>query len=100
MLNVTIKSGTNELHGTAYEFLRNSSLDAKNFFDSPTNPIPPFKQNQFGFSIGAPVWIPKVFNGKNRTFFFFDYQGTRIRTGQTFLATVPPDSWRTGNFSG
>src|SRR6266436_4960188 len=100
VLNVTIKSGTNELHGTAYEFLRNSSLDAKNFFDSPTNPIPPFKQNQFGFSIGAPVWIPKVFNGKNRTFFFFDYQGTRIRTGQTFLATVPPDSWRTGNFSG
>ena len=100
VLNVTIKSGTNELHGTAYEFLRNSALDAKNFFDDPTAPIPPFKQNQFGFSVGAPVLIPKVFNGKNRTFFFFDYQGTRIRTGQTFLATVPPDSWRTGNFSG
>jgi len=100
VLNVTIKSGTNELHGTAYEFLRNSALDAKNFFDDPTTPIPPFKQNQFGFSIGAPVLIPKVFSGKNRTFFFFDYQGTRIRTGQTFLATVPPDSWRTGNFSG
>jgi len=100
VLNVTIKSGTNALHGTAYEFLRNSTLDAKNFFDSPTNPIPPFKQNQFGFSVGAPVLIPKLFNGKNRTFFFFDYQGTRIRTGQTFLATVPPDSWRTGNFSG
>ena len=100
VLNVTIKSGTNELHGTAYEFLRNSALDAKNFFDDPTAPIPPFKMNQFGFSVGAPVFIPKVFNGKNRTFFFFDYQGTRIRTGQTFLATVPPDSWRTGNFSG
>jgi hypothetical protein len=100
VLNVTIKSGTNQLHGTAYEFLRNSALDAKNFFDDPTAPIPPFKMNQFGFSIGAPVFIPKVFDGKNRTFFFFDYQGTRIRTGQTFLATVPPDSWRTGNFSG
>ncbi len=100
VLNVTIKSGTNQLHGTVYEFLRNSVLDAKNFFDDPTLPIPPFKMNQFGFSTGGPVWIPKVYNGKNRTFFFFDYQGTRIRTGQTFLATVPPDAWRTGNFSG
>ena len=83
VLNVTIKSGTNQLHGTAYEFLRNSALDAKNFFDDPVHPIPPFKLNQFGFSVGGPVLIPKVYNGKNRTFFFFDYQGTRIRTGQT-----------------
>ncbi len=100
VLNVTIKSGTNQLHGTAYEFLRNSALDAKNFFDDPTSPIPAFKLNQFGFSVGGPVLIPKVYNGKNRTFFFFDYQGTRIRTGQTFLATVPPPAWRTGDFSG
>src|SRR5690242_208315 len=100
VLNVTIKSGTNALHGTAYEFLRNSDLDAKNFFDSPTNPIPPFKMNQFGFSVGGPVWLPKIYNGRNRTFFFFDYQGTRIRTGQTFFASVPPDAWRTGDFSG
>ena len=100
VLNVTIKSGTNDLHGTVYEFLRNSALDAKNFFDSPTDPIPPFKLNQFGFSTGAPVLIPKVYNGKNRTFFFFDYQGTRIRTGHTFLASVPPESWRGGDFSG
>src|SRR5205085_8615886 len=68
VLNVTIKSGTNQLHGTVYEFLRNSALDAKNYFDSPTDPIPPFKLNQFGFSAGAPIV-------KNRTFFFFDYQG-------------------------
>jgi hypothetical protein len=100
VLNVTIKSGTNDLHGTVYEFLRNSDLDAKNYFDSPTSPIPPFKMNQFGFSVGGPVWVPKVYNGKNRTFFFFDYEGTRIRTGQTFLASVPPDAWRTGDFSG
>src|SRR6202011_4009571 len=92
VLNVTIKSGTNQLHGTVYEFLRNSALDAKNFFDNPTTAIPAFKQNQFGFSVGGPVLIPKVYNGRNRTFFFFDYQGTRIRTGQTFLATVPPDA--------
>jgi len=100
VLNVTIKSGTNDLHGTVYEFLRNSALDANNFFnDANGAPIAPFKQNQFGFSTGAPILIPKVYNGKNRTFFFFDYQGTRIRTGQTFLASVPPDAWRTGNFA-
>ena len=100
VLNVTIKSGTNDLHGTIYEFLRNSKLDAKNFFDDPTQPIPPFKLNQFGFSVGGPVTIPKAYNGKNRTFFFFDYQGTRIRTGRTFLASVPLPAWRNGDFSG
>src|SRR5437899_1019055 len=100
VLNVTIKSGTNQLHGTAYEFLRNSALDAKNYFDSPDNPIPPFKLNQFGFSTGGPVVIPKAYNGKNRTFFFFDYQGTRQRTGHTFLVAIPPPAWRVGDFSG
>jgi hypothetical protein len=101
VLNVTIKSGTNQLHGTAYEFLRNSDLDANNFFNNANGaPIAPFKQNQFGFSVGAPIYIPKIYNGKNRTFFFFDYQGTRIRTGQTELATVPTDAMRQGNFSG
>jgi len=101
VLNVTIKSGTNDLHGTAYEFLRNSDLDANNFFNNANGaPIAPFKQNQFGFSTGAPILIPKVYNGKNRTFFFFDYQGTRIRTGQTEIATVPTDAMRQGNFSG
>jgi hypothetical protein len=100
VLNVTIKSGTNDLHGTVYEFLRNSDMDANNFFNNANGaPIAPFKQNQFGFSTGAPILIPKVYNGKNRTFFFFDYQGTRIRTGQTFLATVPTDAMRQGNFS-
>ncbi len=93
VLNVTVKSGTNQLHGTLYEFLRNSALDAKNFFDSPTDPIPPFKLNQFGGSVGGPIL-------KNRTFFFFDYQGTRQRTGHTFFATVPPEAWRNGDFSG
>jgi len=101
VLNVTIKSGTNDLHGTAYEFLRNSDLDANNFFNNANGaPIAPFKQNQFGFSTGAPILIPKIYNGKNRTFFFFDYQGTRIRTGQTLLATVPTEAMRQGDFSG
>ncbi len=101
VLNVTIKSGTNDLHGTVYEFLRNSDLDANNFFNNANGaPIAPFKQNQFGFSVGAPILLPKVYNGKNQTFFFFDYQGTRIRTGNTDLASVPTDAMRAGDFSG
>ena len=89
VMNVAIKSGTNGFHGSAFEFLRNSKLDAKNFFDSPAGPTPPFKQNQFGAAIGGPVTLPG-YNGKNRTFFFTDYQGTRIRTAHTFLATLAP----------
>ena len=99
VMNVTIKAGTNGFHGSVFEFLRNSSLDAKNFFDPPTGPTPPFKQNQFGAAVGGPVLLPK-YNGKNRTFFFADYQGTRIRTAHTFLATLAPVPWRTGDFSG
>jgi hypothetical protein len=100
VLNVNIKSGTNGLHGTAYEFLRNSAMDAKNYYDPGDKDIPPFKQNQFGFSIGGPVVLPKIYNGRDKTFFFGDYQGTRIRSSETFLASVPTEEWRTGNFSG
>jgi hypothetical protein len=99
VMNVAIKSGTNRFHGSAFEFLRNSTLDAKNFFDPPTGPTPPFKQNQFGAAIGGPVELPH-YSGKNRTFFFADYQGTRIRTAHTFLSTLAPVAWRTGDFSG
>src|SRR5262245_25335023 len=99
VMNVAIKSGTNGFHGSAFEFLRNSKLDAKNFFDPAIGPTPPFKQNQFGAAIGGPVDLPG-YNGRNRTFFFTDYQGTRIRTAHTFLATLAPSAWRTGNFSG
>jgi hypothetical protein len=87
------------LHGTAYEFLRNSALDAKNFFDSPTTPIPPFKLNQFGFNLGGPVVLPHVFNGKDKLFFFGDYEGKRARQSQTFLSSVPIAPFRTGDFS-
>jgi hypothetical protein len=100
VLNVNIKSGTNGLHGTAYEFLRNSAMDAKNYYDPGDQDIPPFKQNQFGFSLGGPVVLPKIYNGRDKTFFFTDYQGTRIRSSETFLASVPSAAWRTGDFSG
>jgi hypothetical protein len=99
VLNVTIKAGTNEFHGSVFEFLRNSKLDAKNFFDAPTGPTPPFKENQFGAAVGGPLLLPG-YSGKNRTFFFADYQGTRIRTAHTFLATLAPLPWRSGDFSG
>src|ERR1700687_3499465 len=80
VVNAITRSGTNAFHGSVYEFLRNSALDARNFFDGPT--IPSFKRNQFGGSIGGPI-IP------NRTFFFADYEGIRQSKGISALTTVP-----------
>ena len=74
-VNVITRSGANEFHGSLFEFLRNSNLDAKNFFDSPTTRIVPFKRNQFGGTLGGPVLLPKLFNGKDKLFFFFNYEG-------------------------
>ena len=91
-VNVSIKSGTNGLHGTLFHFLRNEKLDAKNFFDPPNAPRAPFKRNQFGFSVGGPVI-------KNRTFFFGDYEGTRIRESTTFNETIPTQAQLGGDFS-
>ncbi len=92
VVNVVIKSGTNQFHGGAFEFLRNEKLDAKNFFDSPTDPVPPYKRNQFGFFVGGPIM-------KNKTFFFTDWEGTRIRTSGTTQSTIPTTLEREGDFS-
>ncbi len=92
IINATIKSGTNQFHGSVYEFLRNEKFDAKNFFDSHTDPIAPYKQNQFGATFGGAVV-------KNRTFFFADYEGLRIRQSQTWASTVPTAAMRSGDFS-
>ena len=86
VLNATIKSGTNQLHGDVWEFLRNDKLDARDFFETSRSE---FRQNQFGATIGGPVRIPHLYNGKNKTFFFGDYQGTRIRQGTPYLKGVP-----------
>jgi hypothetical protein len=99
MINVTFRSGTNQFHGTFYEFLRNSDLDAKNYFDSPTKPIPPFHLNQFGANVGGPVIIPRLFNGRDKLFFFADYEGKRTSQAQTYVSTVPTAAFRTGDFS-
>jgi len=94
VVNVTLKSGTNSFHGQAFEFMRNSALDARNFFDR-TSPrrLPNFVQNQFGGAFGGPII-------KNKTFFFVDYQGFRQRLGQTLVATIPSTPLRTGDFRG
>jgi len=87
------KSGSNEFHGSLFEFLRNARLDAKNFFDRPGEKIPQFQLNQFGASIGGPIV-------RNRTFFFADYEGYRERLGATLLQTVPTAAMKAGNFAG
>src|SRR5947209_2245194 len=92
IINATIKSGSNRFHGSVYEFLRNEKFDAKNFFDDPNSRIAPYKQNQFGFTFGGPLV-------RNRTFFFVDYEGLRIRQAQTLTSTVPTLAQRSGDFS-
>jgi hypothetical protein len=89
LINATIKSGTNQFHGVLWEFLRNSELDARNFFDISKAP---YKQNQFGGTLGGPIL-------RNRTFFFVNYEGTRIVQGLTSNAVVPSAAQRNGDFS-
>ena len=98
-LNVITKSGSNDFHGSAFEFLRNDVLDARNFFENPNSPRAPLRQNQFGFSLGGPVWIPKIYNGKNKTFFLVSYEGLRISQGIPSISTVLTPLMRQGNFS-
>src|SRR6202046_1007254 len=98
IVNAVIKSGTNQLHGSAWEFLRNDKLDGRNYFDA-VGPVPPYKQNQLGVQFGGPVLLPHLYDGRNRTFFFVDYEGYRVRQAQTQTAFVPPTAWRSGDFS-
>src|SRR5215471_11118494 len=87
VVNAITRLGTNQFHGSAYEFLRNSKLDARNFFDA--GKIPPFKRNQFGGSLGGPIF-------KSRTFFFVDYEGIRQSKGITSKTFVPSENARNG----
>ena len=95
-INVVTKSGTNEYHGTVWEFLRNNDLDGRNPFLPNVNPL---KQNQFGFDVGGPVRLPH-YNGRNRTFFFGSYQGLRESIGSTALYLVPTAQMYNGDFTG
>ena len=97
VINVASKRGSNEFHATLFEFLRNDALDARNFF-SPT--VDPLKRNQFGFVASGPVFLPKLYNGKNRLFWMFAYEGARRRQAVTSTTLVPTLKERAGDFSG
>jgi len=99
IINVSFRSGGNNFHGAFYEFVRNSAFDAKNFFDSATKPIPPFRLNQFGANVGGPVLIPHLFDGRDKLFFFADYEGKRVSQAQTFISSVPTAAFKNGDFS-
>jgi hypothetical protein len=100
IVNLIYKSGTNQLHGSAFEFLRNSVLDANSFFSNLRGVgLPSFKRSQFGGSVGGPVEIPKLYTGRNRTFFFFAYEGLRQGSAASLTATVPTLLQRQGDFS-
>ncbi len=100
-VNVSTKSGTNVYHGSMFEFLRNEKLDAKNFaFDANRPPKDPFKWNQYGFTLGGPLSIPKLYDAKNRLFFFSNYEGYRDRKQLRGTFNVPTDALRAGNMNG
>jgi hypothetical protein len=101
VMTFVTKSGTNRYHGSAYEFLRNNDFDANDWFSNKLGkPRQIYKQNDFGFTVGGPVWIPKIYNGRNKTFFFFSLEGFRNRNGATnATATVPTAEMYNGDFS-
>jgi hypothetical protein len=113
-VNVTLKSGTNKLHGTVYEFLRNDKLSANTYFLNRTNLAAnpardrdrdgkadrdPLRYNRYGFTVGGPIWVPKVYNGKDKSFFFFAFEGLKDVFPEPGLFTVPTEAQRNGNFS-
>jgi hypothetical protein len=106
VVNVSLKSGTNSLHGTGYEFLRNDKLSANDFFlNRQGKPRAPLRYNRYGGAIGGPVWLPKKlfgpagYDGRNKTFWFFGYEGIRDNFPEPGFATVPTAAERGGDFS-
>ena len=96
-INLVSKTGTNEFHGTGFGFFRNEAWDARNFFDNRSSPAPKLDQKQFGFVVGGPVLLPG-YNGRNRSFFLVNYEGTRIDRGATNFYTVPTPDQLAGRF--
>ena len=98
--NIHTRSGASGFHGSLFEFVRNSAFDARNFFDyaTPAYPgrIPPFRRNEFGVTNGGPIFIPHVYDGRKRTFYFAQYQGFRQVLGTTQVMPVPTAAERTG----
>src|SRR6267142_199723 len=98
--NIVTRSGKSGFHGSFFEFLRNSALDARNYFDHPSiaepGRIPPFRRNEFGFTNGGPVVLPHLYDGRDRTFYFVQYQGFRQVLGTTQVLAVPTAAERAG----
>ena len=96
IMNMMLKSGTNNFHGTVFEYIRNDDVDARGFFDPYRLPL---HRNQFGATVPGRLTIPKLYNGHNRTFFLLSWESYRDTEGQTRLSNVPTAAERTGNFS-
>src|SRR5262249_19922387 len=97
VINYTIRSGTNQLHGSGYEFYTGNVFQARNFLQ--TN-VTRFNQNEYGFTVGGPVYLPHIYNGKNRTFFFFNFNGFSTRSApQNQFITIPTAQEHSGDFS-
>src|ERR1700674_173896 len=98
--NVVTKSGSNQVHGSLFEFVRNASFDARNFFDHKsdldTRRLPPFARNEFGVTNGGPVFVPRIYDGRGKTFYFAEYQGFRQVLGTTQVFPVPTVAERQG----
>jgi len=100
VLNTVTKSGTNEFHGELHEWIINAGLDADTFFQNASGGAKPqYQDNRYGASLGGPVRIPKVYNGKNKTFFFFGWEGNQWGKPTATVGTVPTDAEKSGNFS-
>ena len=98
-INVVTKSGTNSPHGSVFEYYQGDALDARGHFENRANPKNPRERNQFGFQMDGPVVIPKLYDGRNKTFFMGAYEGVRAESLSTPFNTVPTALMRTGNFS-
>src|SRR5207237_753096 len=100
VVNCVTRSGTNQMHGSLFDFLRNSALNATSFCSTRNGrPIVASRRNQFGGAVGGPVYIPKVYNGRNKTFFFFHHEGTKVSSQTTSTQTLPSILEKNGDFS-
>jgi hypothetical protein len=100
IMNIVIKSGTNELHGSLYEYFKNAALDANQFFPRGAGEsLRPYASNTYGFSLDGPVVVPRIYDGHSKTFFFFNYEGMHEGTPVSYTSNVPTDHMRIGDFS-
>ncbi|MBK7926159.1 MAG: TonB-dependent receptor [Bryobacterales bacterium] len=99
-VNVSTKGGTNQLHGEFHEWIRNSALDTKNIFQNRSGQeLPVYQDNRFGNSLGGPVYIPKIYDGRNKTFWFYSWEANLFGNPQSYTTTVPTDKMRNGDLS-